>query len=161
MNWEKINDLESKKLWDKLESKFRFNPSFERSIFSIMKESKRYSTSSLMGEHFTEEINKKVMDDLKLLLSNSVEIDQRMIALCWKSDSYLFNPRGKFELDEFGEWLVPALPNGDLTFFLDGELENGVFGDGINEQMVFFGDRILDNLKMNPDLLFHKLQSVD
>jgi hypothetical protein len=96
-------------------------------------------------------------DKLKKIFSCLFADDKEEIwVTSWQHELYSFNPDLPFELDEFDEWLEPALPNGDYSFFLTKDYKNGIFGDGINFRLAFFGDKILSCLSKNMPSLLQK-----
>lgn len=139
-NWQILN--EDNTSWDFIYENLKFNPySKEEKIISKLKKttiSLRKYFNELEDEQFYEKFNNAALETLKSMVNKNESI----IALNWQHDSFSFNPNLNFELDEFGDWLVPIFPNGDYTFFLTNNFENIIFCNGIDLEISFFGERL-------------------
>ncbi|MGN8844136.1 DUF2716 domain-containing protein [Niallia sp. HCP3S3_B10] len=62
-----------------------------------------------------------------IAFKKSIIIGEKVYALDWMHNGYLFDPTLNFETDEFGDWLIPIIPNGD-HFFLQRDFKWGIIG---------------------------------
>ena len=79
-----------------------------------------------------------------------------MYALDWQHDCYAFDPILPFERNEFDDWLISIFPNGDYLFFLTSNFQNGIFADGINLKISFWGNEMLQALEANKPRILEK-----
>ena len=100
-------------------------------------------------EDYYDDLHEKVIIWFKNVCKDGV-----VYGLDWQHDCYSFSVNQPFERDEFGEWLIPAFPNGDYVFFVAPDLKNGIFGDGINLQFYIWGEEfVAQNSGLQPAIL--------
>nr|MDH3176160.1 DUF2716 domain-containing protein [Bacillus pumilus] len=78
------------------------------------------------------------------------------LALDWQHECYWITPYGSFEKDEFGEWTVPVLPNGDYYFFLSKEMHWGLLGHPWEQSITIFGEGLIDSFTRHHPILFQR-----
>ncbi|MFI8651481.1 DUF2716 domain-containing protein [Bacillus velezensis] len=96
-----------------------------------------------------------VLQILKAL--QSCPLKQEFIyALDWQHECYLFNPHAPIDKDEFGEWLVSVIPNGDYCFFIHQDFQWGLLGDPRQQTITVFGSPLIRAIERNAPVLFQK-----
>jgi len=126
-NWRKIDPDEYKLVWEKFYELFKFKPSLTEfpAIVSSLPQlkfdiSKLYSDNKIIFNELEQ-----IALDLFIKLSKPSE---RLYALNWQHDCYDFDPRLEMDRNQFDEWIVPILPNGDYYIFLTKDFKNVWFG---------------------------------
>lgn len=154
-NWNPLPEEENKSLWDTANSKLGFAIGINgRATVAPPAPYKEYDISRFYGADTVTVLIEDLTEKLQEIFKNTTKENELLYALNWKGGGYAFDPRKPFEKDEFEEWLVPAFPNGDYTFFVTTDFMNGIFGDGITGKMTFFGEAVIEALQKNmPDLL--------
>ncbi|MBX3254202.1 MAG: DUF2716 domain-containing protein [Chitinophagaceae bacterium] len=147
-NWKLLSDSEMQ-VWDFIYNKLDFKPTMDKENLIILPApSQCFDISQFYNEGF----NEYLYDDLhKSSMSwfETISEGKRIYALNWQHDCYSFTTKLPFEKNEFGEWLISIFPNGDYIFFLSSDLNNGVFADGINCRLSFFGKTMMKAIKLN------------
>ncbi len=125
-----------------------------------------------MSELVFTKINTKInTSDPIILTMNAVELivlqilkafqsctlkQEFIYALDWQHECYLFNPHAPIDKDEFGEWLVPVIPNGDYCFFIHQDFQWGLSGDPRQQTITVFGSPLIRAIERNAPVLFQK-----
>lgn len=154
-----LDDRKYRYIWDTFYKKFNFNPSIHENDFPGILEPTPSATYSIAriyesGEKEFEKLSKDLNDRFLQLFKSLTDQDTWVYALEWQKTSYKFFPHRPFELDEWDEWVIPILPNGDYYIFLEKNLEFGVFGHPWEKTMCIFGTKLIDLVKQHPPLLF-------
>ena len=88
------------------------------------------------------------LEDLALSLFVSIlKPGQRLYALNWQHDCYDFDPRLEMDRDEFDEWIIPVLPNGDYHIFVTKDFQNVWFGHPWEMTITLIGCHLLKQVK--------------
>lgn len=156
-NWIPLSHQELKLVWETLYRDFKFNPSISRfpsfrvpSPFITYDISAYFEDSSLL--HADEDLEEKAL----LVFQELIRTDEYMPALDWQHECYWITPYGSFEKDEFGEWTVPVLPNGDYYFFLSKEMHWGLLGHPWEQSITIFGEGLIDSFTRHHPILFQR-----
>ncbi|MCA1213102.1 MULTISPECIES: DUF2716 domain-containing protein [Bacillus amyloliquefaciens group] len=96
-----------------------------------------------------------VLQILKALQSCTLK-QEFIYALDWQHECYLFNPHSPIDKDEFGEWLVSVIPNGDYCFFIHQDFQWGLLGDPRQQTITVFGSPLIRAIERNAPVLFQK-----
>ncbi|WP_205660729.1 DUF2716 domain-containing protein [Bacillus velezensis] len=96
-----------------------------------------------------------VLQILKALQSCTLK-QEFIYALDWQHECYLFNPHAPIDKDEFGEWLVSVIPNGDYCFFIHQDFQWGLLGDPRQQTITVFGSPLIRAIERNSPVLFQK-----
>ncbi|GLJ04131.1 DUF2716 domain-containing protein [Bacillus sp. YKCMOAS1] len=157
-NWIPLKDNELKFAWKTFAREFKFKPSISRfpafqapSPYITYDISAYFEDSSLL--HADEDLEKKALLSFQ---ENITGTDEYMLALDWQHECYWITPYGLFEKDEFGEWKVPVLPNGDYYFFLSKEMDWGLLGHPWEQSITIFGEGLIDSFSRHHPLLFQR-----
>lgn len=153
-NWAVLSEPEYKLSWDFIYDCLQFHPNDEnQELIALPFPSRCFDISTYYNDGFREELYED-LHECALKWFKQICDGKRLFALDWQHDCYSFDCYLPFEKDEFGEWLVPVFPNGDYLFFLTNDFRNGVFADGINLKMSFWGEDMMGIVKsIKSDLL--------
>lgn len=146
-NWKILNALEYQLIWDYIYDAFCFRPN--SSVTELIKfpfSNKCYDISKFYNEGFRQDLYDNLHDTI-VDCFRQISNNQKWYAFNWQHNCYSFIPQLPFEKNEFDEWLVPIFPNGDYIFFLSHNLEDGMFGNGIDMLICFFGNKMLKSIQ--------------
>ena len=159
-NWKKLNEKTYRLVWDFIDDDLLFiaHSDFKLDLIKLPTPNITHSTSeyylddnddsstfdSKLFEEFKSNAEDKILSILKALVKKKGE---KLYALSWQHEGYLFDPFLPFERDRFNEWLIPALPDGEYQFFLTKDFKNGIFGDGFELSISFFGKEAVELYK--------------
>lgn len=157
-NWIPLKDKELKFAWKTFAREFKFKPSISRfPAFQALSPYITYDISAYFEDsfllHADEDLEKKALLSFQ---ENITGTDEYMLALDWQHECYWITPYGSFEKDEFGEWKVPVLPNGNYYFFLSKEMNWGLLGHPWEQSITIFGEGLIDSFSRHHPLLFQR-----
>ena len=143
-NWQKLSQEEEDHVWENFYRQFTFNPSINefpgvmttlpQKIFSIEK-------------YLAGQLNFDRLEDLALVLFQSITVPgERLYSLDWQHQGYSFDPRQEIERNQFGEWIIPILPNGDYYIFLTKDFQNVWFGHPWEETITLIGHDLINEV---------------
>lgn len=147
-NWILLRDVDNDNLWNVIYNKYKFQPHEQTEIIFLPNPNLTFNISDFYNDGYVDDI----YDELhSVAIKWFIDIfdKERLYAVSWQHEGYSFLPNLPFEYDEFGEWLIPVFPNGDFNFFLSKDLKNGIFADGINFSISFFGEDLLKSIIIN------------
>ena len=147
-NWNILSEAEYNRAWDYIFDELKFNPSpyVAKKFDNLPSPNIWFDTASIFDGFFIQ----SDFDELYFVALNllkQISKSKNIIALDWQHECFSFNPYLPFDRFENDTWGIPFLPDGDSTFFLTNDFSNGVFGDGINLQICFWGKELLDAFK--------------
>jgi len=161
--WQEMNGESISAVWDRFEEEFLFRPSVHQADWPGIHEpspSETYSISEVYngdGDHYSK-LNRELQDwglsAFQALLTTDTE---HINVLDWQHPCYRFRPLIPFDLDKFGEWPIPILPNGDYYIFLDPDFAWGIFGHPWEQTMCLFGAPLLACLETGRPTLLTEL----
>jgi hypothetical protein len=144
-NWKELDIITQKKAWEFVSQHLHFKKN-ANGIIELPTANFKFDIRQFYNENFKEEL----YNDLHNKVKKWFEVFGTVLySLEWKGECYSFNPHLPFEMDEFGEWLIPAFPNGDFSFFLTPDFKNGIFVDGINLTFSIWGEGMIHEYKKN------------
>lgn len=154
--WQLINKEEYNLIWDKIYNELDFIPSINKTVnsFNINHDHIVFDISHIWGNDDFQPLYNDLEDKMLQIFKSITEEDEKMYALDWQHDCYVFNPRNSIPKDEFGEWLVPILPDGDYNFFIQKNFEWGYLGHPWQKTITIFGDKLIEAVKLNKPILF-------
>jgi hypothetical protein len=144
-NWKILSEFEYNSVWNFIFDELKFNPSpYQAKKFdNLPLPNIWFDTSFIFDQVFSpsdfDELHTVALELLKKISKNN-----NIYALDWQHECFSFNPNLSFDRFENGDWGIPFLPDGDSTFFLTNDYSNGIYGDGINLQICFWGDELLN-----------------
>ncbi|MFL5730485.1 MAG: DUF2716 domain-containing protein [Cytophagaceae bacterium] len=153
-NWGILSQQDYSKAWDFINNELSFKPNSNgEGLIKLPSPNKKYDIHNFYNENFSEELYNNLHNYI-LGYFKQLSKGNRLLALDWQHDCFSFDPHLPFEKDEFDEWLIPAFPNGDYLFFLTKDFKNGIFADGINLSISFFGDDLINIIQHEkPEIL--------
>ncbi|MAE50781.1 MAG: sugar epimerase [Micavibrio sp.] len=164
--WLELKDKEEKLIWDRFYDRFQFKPSASGDYPGILEPfpSLTYSIDDIYSERISstepviyDEYNQDLQEKFLTIFKTLTAPDEWIYALDWQHPCYKFYPHTPFEKDQFKEWPIPILPNGDYFIFLEKDFKYGVFGHPWQGTMCIFGKPILNALENNMPNLFTKI----
>ncbi len=153
--WQELDEGEYDSVWNRFERDFVFKPSVRPEHWPGIAEPSQSETYGLSGfldrdkSHYASlnaEIQGWALDAFRRLLPSESDY---LYALDWQHSCYTFFPHVSFELDEFGDWTIPILPDGDYHIFLEREFKWGIFGHPWEQTLCVFGEQLLAILREN------------
>ncbi|MGF7232789.1 DUF2716 domain-containing protein [Arachidicoccus sp.] len=146
-NWRLLDNKEFTLAWDFVYEKLLFQPyEKDKKLLKPPMVSKCFDISMFYNDGFNEDLYKELHDYMLECFQNTSNFGDRIFVLDWQHSCYSFDSRLPFEKNEFGEWLIPVFPNGDFLFFLTKDFKNGIFADGVNLKITFWGNQFIDFL---------------
>ncbi len=144
-NWQQLNDEENIKTWNFIYNEMKFKPVTEdlKSLINLPTPCRIVDISNYYNEGFDETLYDELHEYAHFWF-NKISQGKKLYALNWKHESYSFFSDLPFEKNEFDEWIISIFPNGDYIFFLTSDFKNGIFADGINLSLSFWGVEIME-----------------
>jgi hypothetical protein len=140
-NFKRLNRDEYDKAWNKFYDLFHFTPSIHYfPAIATDRPQLKFDIANCFSEDFA--LDKLEEYALNLFISVSKTGD-RLYALDWQHECYDFDPREQMDRDEFNEWTVPVLPNGDYYIFLTKDFNNVWFGHPWEQTVTLIGEDIV------------------
>ncbi|HLK30894.1 MAG TPA: DUF2716 domain-containing protein [Puia sp.] len=151
-NFRLLNQDEYDNVWNKFYNLFHFKPSTNHFPgISTKQPELKFDIKNCFSQDFP--LDKLEEYALNLFTAISKPND-RLFALDWQHDCFDFDPREQMDRDEFGEWVVPVLPNGDYYIFLTKDLNNVWFGHPWEQTITLVGkDIVKQGQKLKPNFL--------
>jgi len=141
INFSLLDQEEYDKVWNKFYELFHFHPSTTHFPgITTDRPQFKFNIKNCYSQDFP--FSKLEEFALSLFISVSKPGD-RLYALDWQHECYDFDPRRQMDKDEFGEWKVPVLPNGDYSIFLTKDFYNIWFGHPWEQTITLVGEDIV------------------
>ncbi len=161
--WQELDRKAYDEVWERFQRDFCFQPSMYKADWPSIREptpSEVYSISEVYSggeDHYTK-LNRELQDwGLRAFQALLTTNDEWINVLDWQHDCYRFFPQRPFELNEFNEWPIPILPNGDYFIFIHPESIWGIFGHPWEQTMCIFGEPLLILLKTDRPMILTQL----
>ena len=140
-NFTLLDQEEYESVWNNFDNLYNFKPSVKHfPAVDTHQPQLKFNITSCFSEDFPME----KLEDYALKLFQSIsKPGDRLYALDWQHDSFHFDPRKKMDRNEFEEWIVPVLPNGDYSIFLTKDLKNVWFGHPWEQAITLIGLEIV------------------
>jgi hypothetical protein len=143
--WSSLGEPEREAVWERFRSRFRFRPhTLEFPGFDEPAGSVTFSVAGMFG---AAERAQRIVSGCQAAFLEAcralVPPDDCLLALDWQHPAYRFLPHAEVETDEFGDWLVPLLPDGDYVCFVAPDLSHGTLGHPWEQTLCVFGDRLI------------------
>jgi hypothetical protein len=157
-NWIPLNEIEYRKVWDRLNNDFNFEPSISKfPSFHSPSPYNTYDISSIWGSLEHDELYLDLENKFLLYFQELTQHDEYLFALDWQHECYLINAFKEFPRDDLDRWIIPAVPDGDYYFFIQKEFKWGILSHPWEKTITVFGNEILEVLKKNKPKLFHTI----
>lgn len=154
-NWTLLRKEETEKFWSFAYEKLHFMPTnvLNTDLIALPKPNVSFDIADFYDKGFDEKLYEDLHESA-LVWFEEIANGKRLYAFNWQHECYSFLPGLPFEKDEFAEWFIPVFPNGDYLFFVMHDFSNGIFADGINCKISFWGEAIINTLNSNmPSML--------
>lgn len=141
-NFRQLSQDEYDDVWDMFFDLFQFKPSIKQfpGIMS-QKQTLKFDIQSCFSQNYSLGKLEEFAIDLFNNISNPGD---RFYALDWQHVCYDFDSRKQMDRDEFDEWIVPILPNGDYYIFLTKDFKNVWFGHPWEKTITLVGSDIVN-----------------
>jgi hypothetical protein len=141
INFRRLNQEDYDEVWDKFYSLFHFKPSINHfPAITTDKPQLKFDIKKCFSQDFPIDKLEEYALNLFTLISQPGD---RLYALDWQHDCYDFDPRKQMDRDQFDEWTVPVLPNGDYYIFLTKDFNNVWFGHPWEQTITLIGENII------------------
>jgi len=143
-NWIPLSDQENKKIWKRIYKEFKFKPSISKfPSFKVPSPFITYDISKFFGETVDLDLYDKIEEKALHAFKDNTLADEYILVRDWQHECYWVNPHLKFSKDEFGEWSVPVIPNGDYSFFIQKDFKWGFLGHPWEQSITIFGEEFI------------------
>ncbi|MGF9891181.1 DUF2716 domain-containing protein [Priestia megaterium] len=144
-NWIPLSDQESKMIWKRIYKEFKFKPSISKfPSFKVPSPFITYDISHLFGEAIDLNLYDLIEEEALNAFKDNTLANEYILALDWQHECYWVNPHLEFHKDEFGEWMVPVVPNGDYYFFIQKDFKWGLLGHPWEKSITIFGETLIN-----------------
>jgi hypothetical protein len=148
-NFKQLNQNEYGDVWNEFYRLFDFSPSID--TFPAIRTDK---PQLIFDIHtcFRSNYPFDKLEEFALHLFNSIsDPGDRLYALDWQHECYDFDPRAQMDRNEFDEWIIPVLPNGDYYIFSTKDFKNVWFGHPWEKTITLIGEDIVIQSQKNKD----------
>ncbi|WP_251055855.1 MULTISPECIES: DUF2716 domain-containing protein [unclassified Exiguobacterium] len=135
-SWIPMTQAEDKKIWHVIDQQFQFTPS--TTVFPSYHAPSPFITYEVDYKK-REEIERELG---RILIELTVE-GERIMALDWNHQGYWIDPRRPFLRNEEGDWMIPAVPDGDYSFFIARDFRWGYLGHPWEGSITLFGEDLI------------------
>jgi hypothetical protein len=144
-NFRKLSREEYDQVWDRFYDSFKFKPSInEFPAITTDRPQLKFNIANCFSPGYPLD---KLEEFAISLFHNISRPGDRLFALDWQHECYDFDPRKEMDRDEFGDWIVPVLPNGDYYIFLAKDFNNVWFGHPWEQTITLIGDEMVANAR--------------
>lgn len=116
-----------------------------------------YDISRYFGEFVDLDAYDELEEKALLVFKENTAWNEYIMALDWQHECYWVNPHLKFDRNEFDEWIIPIIPNGDYYFFIQKDLKWGYLGHPWEKSITIFGKELIESIKQNKPEMFYKI----
>lgn len=155
MNWKQLKAIKHEEYWNFIESDLEFNPFSQIKTIDRSRFEKIHDLSSYYNDGYKEDYVVDLHEKIISAFINSTNVEDRVYALSWQHESYLFDPRMEFEKNEFDEWFIEVFANGDYNFFITSDYKNCLFADGVNMVLMYYGKNLVSYLEDHKPQMFY------
>lgn len=156
------NTPEYTNIWNQVYEKLKFSPScayrgHSMNVplpFRIPEEYAVYGIDN-MTDSQTDLVSLKMPE----ILISITEPEQKIYALDWHHDAFLFNPRNSEEMkSKYSAYFPSFVPDGDYDFFIEENFQFGYLGHPWREEIWIFGGKLLTEIeKVYPEFGWNKI----
>ncbi|UYZ24415.1 DUF2716 domain-containing protein [Mesobacillus jeotgali] len=161
-NWIELTQSEEDKVWKQVHTKFLFKPSISAfpsfyvpNPFSTYDIS-RYLNGSLDLEELDfnyKDLEEKAISAFQKVTNNG----EYFYSLDWQHPGYWVNPFLEFPKDEFNEWIIPIVPDGDYNFFIQEDFQWGFLGHPWEGSITIFGKELIEAFEKDRPEMFNTI----
>ncbi len=139
------------KIWNQVYEKLKFSPSCAYRGHS-MNVDLPFQISEEYAVYGIENMTDSQIDLLSLkmpeILISITEPEQKIYALDWHHDVFLFHPRNPEEMkSKYNAYFPSFVPDGDYYFFIEQNFQFGYLGHPWREEIWIFGEKLLTEIE--------------
>lgn len=167
-----LNEEERKPVWDFVRDELKFHPDSKYRGHSRLPWRRPFRLPHPWAVYGIEDMTQEQIDGMGMLVKNCflrvTRPGERLYALDWQHDGFLFDPRNEEEQrslrleDETGEYWAEFpfwYPDGDYYFFLDEQFRFGYLGHPWRKEIWVYGGALLSEIaRIAPELGWKKLR---
>ncbi|MFL0200509.1 DUF2716 domain-containing protein [Exiguobacterium acetylicum] len=135
-SWIPMTQAEDEKVWHVIDQQFQFAPS--TTVFPSY-----HAPSPFITYGVDYEKREEIEQTLKRILTELTVEGERVMALDWNHQGYWIDPRHPFLRNEEGDWMIPAVPDGDYSFFIARDFRWGYLGHPWEGSITLFGEDMI------------------
>ncbi|VWX34570.1 conserved hypothetical protein [Exiguobacterium oxidotolerans] len=135
-SWIPMTQAEDEKVWHVIDQQFQFSPS--TTMFPSF-----YAPSPFITYEVDYEKREEMERELRRILTELTVEGERVMALDWNHQGYWIDPRHPFLRNEEGDWMIPAVPDGDYSFFIARDFRWGYLGHPWEGSITLFGEDLI------------------
>lgn len=135
-SWIPMTQAEDEKVWNVIDQQFQFAPS--TTVFPSFRAPSPFITYEVDYEKRAE-----IEQELGRILTELTVEGERVMALDWNHQGYWIDPRRPFLRNEEGDWRIPAVPDGDYSFFIARDFHWGYLGHPWEGSITLFGEEMI------------------
>ncbi|MGI1807073.1 DUF2716 domain-containing protein [Exiguobacterium sp. TDN 0502] len=135
-SWIPMTQAEDEKVWHVIDQQFQFTPSM--TVFPSF-----HTPSPFITYEVDYEKREEIEQTLKRILTELTVEGERVMALDWNHQGYWIDPRHPFLRNEEGDWMIPAVPDGDYSFFVARDFRWGYLGHPWEHSITMFGEDLI------------------
>lgn len=135
-SWIPMTQAEDEKVWHVIDQQFQFSPS--TTVFPSY-----HAPSSFITYEVDYEKREEIERELGRILTEMTVEGERVMALDWNHQGYWIDPRRPFLQNEEGDWMIPAVPDGDYSFFIARDFRWGYLGHPWEGSITLFGEDMI------------------
>ena len=146
-----------KAAWERIEKQFNFRASMNPELWPGIAEptpSVTYSIAAAFTEERYEETNKRFLQAFRKCTS----AEQKLYVLDWQHESFWFYPHGETDENDFGNWPICVIPDGDYYIFLAEDFSFGTFGHPWEQTLCVFGQQLVDEIESDKPIYFNEIR---
>ncbi len=135
-SWIPMTQAEDEKIWHVIDQQFQFAPS--TTVFPSY-----HAPSPFITFEVDYKKREEIEQTLKRILTELTVEGERVMALDWNHQGYWIDPRRPFLRNEEGDWMIPAVPDGDYCFFIARDFRWGYLGHPWEGSITLFGEDLI------------------
>ncbi|PFN20318.1 DUF2716 domain-containing protein [Bacillus cereus] len=157
-NWIEFTDKEDNRTWERVYSELDFSPSFSTfPSFQLPSPFVTYNISHYFGESVDLDVYDELEEKVLQVFKENTASNEYIMALDWQHECYWVNPHLEFERNEFDEWIIPIIPNGDYYFFIHKDFKWGYLGHPWEKSITIFGRELIESFERNKPKMFQNV----
>lgn len=135
-SWIPMTQAEDEKVWHVIDQQFQFTPSTR--VFPSY-----HAPSPFITYKVDYKKREEIEQTLKRILTELTVEGEGVMALDWNHQGYWIDPRRPFLRNEEGDWTIPAIPDGDYSFFIARDFRWGYLGHPWEGSITLFGEDLI------------------
>jgi len=158
--WIPLTEKEDNIVWKQFKQ-FRFKPSTSSSRwirpFKLSAPFITYDLSHIWNEVWNDRYYDELEEKVLHCFRSCTSLNEYIYALDPYHECYWFNPHLEVKRNEFNEWTISFLPDGDYYFFLPKDFRWGFLGYPWEKSISIFGEDLLRSFKDSKPTIFEQV----